>query len=284
MLGKNYEFELKIKELREREKELRCLYQVEEIIKKRPAIEDLFYELLKRIPNGWQYPEICRIKVTFEGTVFKEPNWTETSWKQSAAIVVDDQILGKIEVFYIAFRKMHIDSQFLPQEQKLLNSIASRINDYIFYNRLENTLDILQKEMDSIDKTNTEILSSSSNIHWQWRYEMAEKIAEHLDLSKFGVKGLYIIGSTKNAEAGPASDIDLIFHIHDHDDKTTTLQAWLDGWSLCLAEYNRQKTGYKSDGLLDVHFVTDEDIHKKTSYAVMIGSTENSARPLKTAQ
>ena len=58
------------------------------------------------------------------------------------------------------------------------------------------------------------------------------------------------------------------------------LSLWLDGWSLCLAEINYLRTGYKTAGLLDVHFVTDEDIARKTSYAVKIGAVTDAARPL----
>jgi len=45
---------------------------------------------------------------------------------------------------------------------------------------------------------------------------------------------------------------------------------------------NYSKTGYKSDGLIDLHIITDQDIKNKTSFAVMIGSVYNSARLLKT--
>ena len=56
---------------------------------------------------------------------------------------------------------------------------------------------------------------------------------------------------------------------------------WLQGWSLCLAEMNYQKTGYLSDGLLDVHLITDEDIAKKTAFAAKIGAVTDPAQPLK---
>ena len=55
---------------------------------------------------------------------------------------------------------------------------------------------------------------------------------------------------------------------------------WLDGWSRSLAEVNFLRTGYQSDGLLDVHIVTDADIEKQTSYAAKIGAVTDAARPL----
>ena len=35
---------------------------------------------------------------------------------------------------------------------------------------------------------------------------------------------------------------------------------WLQGWSLSLAEMNYFRTGFHSEGLLDVHYLTDEKI------------------------
>ncbi|MCD6115862.1 nucleotidyltransferase domain-containing protein [bacterium] len=115
---------------------------------------------------------------------------------------------------------------------------------------------------------------------WRWRYHMAKKIADQLDPDRFGVKKIYIFGSTKNATAGPASDIDLLIHFNGSEKQKNDLLLWLEGWSLTLAEMNYLKTGYKSDGLLDIHIVTDEDIRKKTSYAVKIDAVTDAAREL----
>lgn len=116
--------------------------------------------------------------------------------------------------------------------------------------------------------------------HWAWRLRMAEQIAEQLDAARFGVEGLYVFGSTKNATAGPKSDIDLLIHFKGTKEQQKTLELWLEGWSLCLDEMNRLRTGYKTDGILDLHFVTDADIANKTSYAVKIGAMTDAARPL----
>lgn len=120
----------------------------------------------------------------------------------------------------------------------------------------------------------------STDDFWRWRYHMAERIAGRIDPERFGVKGVYLFGSTKNATAGPGSDIDLLIHFDGTADQRKELDAWLEGWSLTLAELNFQRTGYKSGGLLDVHLVTDEDIEKKTSFAVKIGAVTDAARPL----
>ncbi|MFH0735412.1 MAG: PEP/pyruvate-binding domain-containing protein [bacterium] len=126
----------------------------------------------------------------------------------------------------------------------------------------------------------TEIIEKHSTDHWKWRYKMAERIARRIDAEIFGVKGFYIFGSTKNASAGPSSDIDLLIHVEKNEKKITNLKYWLDGWSYSLSEMNYLRTGFKTDGLLDIHFVTDEDIKNKTSWAIKIGASTDAARSL----
>ena len=110
---------------------------------------------------------------------------------------------------------------------------------------------------------------------------MAERMAELIPAEKFGVKAFYIFGSSKNANAGPASDIDLLIHIDETITDIEKLNLWFEGWSECLSELNYLKTGYKSDGLLDIHYVTDEDIEKRTSFASKIGAITDPAKQLK---
>jgi predicted nucleotidyltransferase len=116
--------------------------------------------------------------------------------------------------------------------------------------------------------------------YWRWRQDMADRIAAEIDPERFGVVAMYIFGSVKNGTAGPGSDIDLLIHFRGTDDQRRDLLNWLQGWSLCLGEINYLRTGYRTNELLDVHLVTDEDIAKKTSYAVKIGAITDAAREI----
>jgi len=94
------------------------------------------------------------------------------------------------------------------------------------------------------------------------------------------VVAMYVFGSTKNATAGPGSDIDMIVHFRGTDEERRDLANWLEGWSMCLAEVNYLRTGYRSHGLLDVHIVTDADIAERNSFAIKIGAITDAAREL----
>jgi hypothetical protein len=129
-------------------------------------------------------------------------------------------------------------------------------------------------------KERKEQTEGASEDHWHWRLRMAERIASQIDGNRFGVKAMYVFGSTKNATAGPGSDIDLLIHFRGSDEQLLEFRLWLEGWSLCLAEINYSRTGHQSEGLIDYHILTDDDIARKSSYAVKIGAITDAARPL----
>ncbi len=116
--------------------------------------------------------------------------------------------------------------------------------------------------------------------HWFWRLRMAEKIAAEMEAEALGVVAMWVFGSTKNASAGPGSDIDLLVHFRGNVRQREQLLAWLDGWSRALAEMNYLETGVPSDGLLDVHLISDQDIERRTSWAAKIDAVTDPARPL----
>ena len=144
-------------------------------------------------------------------------------------------------------------------------------------------LALLTEEDDSIESQPS--VKSQAHIrsrvdHWRWRMQSAERIAALIDPARFGIKALYIFGSTKNATAGPQSDIDLLIHFNGDENQQKELMIWLEGWSLSLSQINERRTGYKTDGLLDINIITDEDIKNRTSYAVKIGAISDAALPL----
>ncbi|MEZ5000223.1 MAG: nucleotidyltransferase domain-containing protein [Bacteroidales bacterium] len=59
---------------------------------------------------------------------------------------------------------------------------------------------------------------------------MVENIADKTDFKYYGLKAMYVIGSTKEANAGPGSDIDLLIHFNGTEYQKL-FKAWIDGWN-----------------------------------------------------
>lgn len=276
---------IRLEKLVEREKELNCLYDVEKILgNKQASTEKVFKELVHVIPPGFQYSTVCESRITFEDKEYKTEDFEETEWMLSSAIVVDEHVAGKIDVAYTQVIRLHKGEAFLPEEQRLLNTIALSVGRYVFRRKLKSTMDYLKstREDKKVRIDEKLILTPESDEHWKWRHEIVQKIAACVPVDKFGIRGLYLIGSTKNANAGPGSDIDLIAHVDGTDHQKEKLSLWMEGWGLCLTEMNFMKSGYRCSGsLIDLHIITDEDIKNKDSFASMLTAVTDRARPLR---
>ena len=187
-------------------------------------------------------------------------------------------------------------SEFLPEFSSLNDIIKvidvslkeknSVLNIYMNEEK-EKALAIISKQTIDVENDIIEIKKDKkigivdSEEHWKWRLRSVEQIAAKLDGERFGVKRFFVFGSTKNATAGPKSDIDIIIHFIGNNNQKKELLSWLEGWSTSLDYINFLNTGFQTNGILDIHIVTDEDIEKKDSFAVKIGAVTDAARPLK---
>lgn len=275
--------DIQLLKLTERAKELKCMYNVLEALKDETAdLTTIFRSILDAIPPGYQHPTVCEARIILEGKQYASLDFTETPWMQRAEIVIDNHVSGEIQVCYV--QKVGEDAPgFLPEEQKLLNAIADYLSRFIFHRRLKKTMDLsVASESATEPDGDSSLLNYESDGHWKWRYHVSVKIAEIMDMDRFGVEAIYIIGSTKSGKAGPASDIDLLVHFRGDPGQEKELEAWMEGWGLGLSELNFLKTGYVTAGsLIDFHIITDNDLLNKTSYAAMIDSQDNGAKLLR---
>ena len=124
--------------LQERAKELNCLYQVDERINQPDTPPDeIFRGIIQVIPPGYQYPNVCQARLVVEDTVYQPPGFQETSWVQTAAIVVQGAVLGRVEVYYTQPMPRSDEGPFLKEERKLIDTIAERIGHYLAQRRLQ---------------------------------------------------------------------------------------------------------------------------------------------------
>lgn len=264
--------------LKEREKELQCIYEISEILNDSLLpIEKLLASLLKVIPIGWQYPANCNVQISYENMIVQSEGFVETDWMQQADLVIDNNISGKIKICYSS------NSHFLPEEQKLLQSISEMIGDSIFYRNLKTTINFLkgQSDLGKIPEAVNSILRSTNDMHWKWRMRMAITIAEKLDLEKFGITGIYLIGSAKDATSGPGSSLELLVHFHGTENQKQLLINWFDGWSLGLSEFNFAQTGYRVENLIELHIINDNEFRQSNNYVSKMFSAERQAMLLK---
>lgn len=114
--------------LRERVKELACLYGISELAQQDNLPADQFLQnTLKLIPPAWQYPEFTAAKITLDNHSFNSDISKESLYKQSEEIVINGQHRGEIEVFYLKAMPEADEGPFLKEERKLIQAIARKI-------------------------------------------------------------------------------------------------------------------------------------------------------------
>ncbi|MCJ7623871.1 MAG: PEP/pyruvate-binding domain-containing protein, partial [Anaerolineaceae bacterium] len=127
-----------IYDLKERAKELTCLYEVQELFNKPVStVEEICQEIVTILPSGWQYPDVCQAKITYDNFVYKSSHFEETSWGQNANIEVQGDKVGSISVYYTAERPLEDESPFLKEERKLINTVAEQFGFHILHRKLK---------------------------------------------------------------------------------------------------------------------------------------------------
>ena len=129
------------RDLRERVKELECLYAISNATQKYDAsLEEILQEVVSIIPAAWQYPEVACAQLAVQGQVFRTENFKETAWKQAAEIIADGIGAGTLEVFYLEERPECDEGPFMKEERALTNAIAERASRIIERKRAESSL------------------------------------------------------------------------------------------------------------------------------------------------
>jgi len=129
------------KELQERVKELDCLYNLSELINKQDLnINDTLQSVVELIPQGWQYPEFTCARLIVREKEFKSANFNTTQWKQETDILVENQRIGCLEIFYLQKMPEADERPFPVYERKLLDTVADMLGKYIERNETVKSL------------------------------------------------------------------------------------------------------------------------------------------------
>jgi hypothetical protein len=123
--------------LRERAKELTCLYQVHDLTSDPERTpDDVCRGLVTAIPPGWLHPDSCWVKITIESSVYEPPLVTETPWALRAPVLVMGKPVGAVEVFYSRHFPKADEGPFLKEERRLIDAIAALLGQYLTERRL----------------------------------------------------------------------------------------------------------------------------------------------------
>jgi hypothetical protein len=117
--------------LSERVKEIGCLYSVIGLLgnKKYASFEEKIHDIVKLIPNGWQYPEDTCVQIILEGKEYKTDNFKETPWRQTSEILVNGEPKGILAVSYLQEKPAKDEGPFYMEERTLIDVIAKFLGE-----------------------------------------------------------------------------------------------------------------------------------------------------------
>lgn len=114
--------------LKERVKELQCLYSIARLVENpHISLNEVYSGVLSLTCAALQYPENACGKITINGENFETPNYRKTRWCLSSDIVVEGGEVGDITVCYLEEKLKVEGSPFLEEEKPLIDAVAERL-------------------------------------------------------------------------------------------------------------------------------------------------------------
>jgi DNA-binding CsgD family transcriptional regulator len=155
--------------LRERVKELRCLYGIAKLVERHePSLDGLLQDAVDLLPPSWQYPEITCARIIYEHKEYRSSGFRETGYKQAADIVLAGRKAGVVEVYYTKKMPPADEGPFLKEERSLIDAVAERLGRTANRMRMEEELrgayDQLQVERRALQESNAALRTVLSRI------------------------------------------------------------------------------------------------------------------------
>jgi DNA-binding NarL/FixJ family response regulator len=118
--------------LRERVKELSCLYGISRLVEEHRNREVAILQgIVDLLPPSWQYPDICCARLVVHGKECRSPGFRRSPWSQSAPLKIDGKVVGGLEVFYVVEMSNLDEGPFLREERDLIDAVAERTGNIL---------------------------------------------------------------------------------------------------------------------------------------------------------
>ncbi len=138
--------------LRERVKELTCLYKITDLANRNDLSFDEFMNMvLEVIPRSMQYPSSVTTRITFDDKVFASESLEVSEVFIATDILSNYQNRGRIEIFYSEADGV----EFLPEEEQLLKAIAQQLSLVLERKSIEENNARLQEQLRHADRLAT---------------------------------------------------------------------------------------------------------------------------------
>jgi len=152
--------------LRERVKELTCLYEIVKLrTREEASVEAFLRAVVDLLPAAWRHTEIAAARILWDGKSYQSPRVSRIVQKQSASIVVGSIPRGTIEVGYTKSTPEMEEGPFLREERYLLDTVAREVGLFLERRRAEEEAATLQDQLRHAERLATIGQLSASVAH-----------------------------------------------------------------------------------------------------------------------
>jgi signal transduction histidine kinase len=142
--------------LRERVKELTCLYSIAQVAERdRISLEGILKGITELLPPAWQFPEIAAARIILDGKIYSTPGFQHDAQKQTSRIIVEGMPRGFVEVVYTEPKADLDEGPFLSEERSLIDAIAREIAMVVERKEAEQERIKLQEQLRHADRLAT---------------------------------------------------------------------------------------------------------------------------------
>lgn len=137
--------------LKERVKELTCLYEISKTISRSSSIEkQVLKKIISSTKKAWRYSEHTIIEIQVPDYILSTSQLEDESVSQSSVINVANSTVGFIKVHYP--KSKYTNNDFLKEEQILLDTIALEIGNYLEKFKNIEKKQLLMRTVERIDR------------------------------------------------------------------------------------------------------------------------------------
>ena len=132
--------------LEERVKELNCLYQIANVVRKPGlSLPGILEKAVNLVRTAWKDTVVLCVMIRAGDDIYKTPNYVPCARKQTEAIEVDGAAVGLIEVGYFEEQPESLEGSALNGKRSMIKAISEMLGETISSKRLFEKMKILQK-------------------------------------------------------------------------------------------------------------------------------------------
>ncbi|GAB6037491.1 hypothetical protein JCM15519_20500 [Fundidesulfovibrio butyratiphilus] len=167
--------------LRERVKELNCLYRITRLSQNEDlSTADLAKGIAEVVRESWQHPKAACARVAVEGEDYRTEGYAATPWVQASPVRLRGEQAGLVEVRYLRKFPDCGEGPFLREERHLLDAVADLLGRIVESRRIKARL----------GRLSCELIRAQESERQRIARDLHDKAAQDLSLIKMELEAL----------------------------------------------------------------------------------------------